>query len=283
MSSLNDYYKLLGLKPTATKAEVKKRYRSLAMKLHPDKNPDPLAHQVFVKITEAYEAISEGKIPKKRQYREKKSKENVVYRRGNEEYTKEEFEEKIRRAKEYAERKKVLLEERFYQRFFSSKLFRYHLYIASAFIFLSLILLLDYQLHSKEESYREFEIARGSSFYELYLGKSKAAIPEELMLFSTGRVEEITIRRSFVFRIPKELSFQFDYKMPSERKVIYEWVPVIRTVHDGFWFYFLIFFMPVSSFFFHKRKGLGDFFVKVNTTVPLFVLLIFCVQLFLSY
>jgi curved DNA-binding protein CbpA len=281
--SLSDYYKLLGLKPTATKAEVKKRYRSLAMKLHPDKNPDPLAHQVFVRITEAYEAITEGKIPKQRQRQERPKKENVVFRRGNEEFTKEEFEEKIRKAKEFAERKKILQEERFYQRFFSSKLFRYHPYIASAFIMLSVLLFLDYQYHIKEDTYKEFEIERGSSYYELYLSKSKAAIPEDLMMFSTSRVEKISVRRSFVFRIPKEVSFQFDYKMPSERKVVYEWVPVIRTVHDGFWFYFLIFSMPISSFFFHKRKGLADFFVKVNTTVPLFVLLIFCVQLFLSY
>ncbi len=51
------YYKILGLPNNSSLKEVKKHYRSLVMKYHPDRNPDPKAHELFVKITEAYHII----------------------------------------------------------------------------------------------------------------------------------------------------------------------------------------------------------------------------------
>ncbi|CAF4116036.1 unnamed protein product, partial [Adineta steineri] len=36
-----DYYKILGVKPDATEKEIKRKFRQLAIKYHPDKNKDP--------------------------------------------------------------------------------------------------------------------------------------------------------------------------------------------------------------------------------------------------
>lgn len=50
-----DYYRTLGLSPDASTREIKKRYRELAMKFHPDRNPDDQeAAERFREITEAY-------------------------------------------------------------------------------------------------------------------------------------------------------------------------------------------------------------------------------------
>src|SRR5260370_30258186 len=52
-------YKLLDLRKTATKTEIKKAYRRLAMKLHPDRNPDdPAAEHKFKECKEAYEVLT---------------------------------------------------------------------------------------------------------------------------------------------------------------------------------------------------------------------------------
>lgn len=61
-----DYYKILGLEKTATKDEIKKAYRKLAMKYHPDKNPNnKAAEDKFKEITEANEVLSDPEKRKK--------------------------------------------------------------------------------------------------------------------------------------------------------------------------------------------------------------------------
>ncbi len=55
-----DYYKVLGLDKSATAADIKKAYRKLARKLHPDLNPnDKTAQQKFQQINEANEVLSD--------------------------------------------------------------------------------------------------------------------------------------------------------------------------------------------------------------------------------
>ena len=62
-----DYYKLLGVAESATQIEIKKAYRKLAVKYHPDKNPgDKDAENKFKEISYAYEILSDPQ--KKAQY-----------------------------------------------------------------------------------------------------------------------------------------------------------------------------------------------------------------------
>ena len=53
-----DYYEVLGVERSATETELKKAYRQLALKYHPDKNPDDAtAEAKFKEATEAYEVL----------------------------------------------------------------------------------------------------------------------------------------------------------------------------------------------------------------------------------
>lgn len=62
MAAKKDFYSVLGVSRTASADEIKKAYRKLAMKLHPDKNPgDKKAEEQFKEITEAYEVLSDDK------------------------------------------------------------------------------------------------------------------------------------------------------------------------------------------------------------------------------
>ena len=57
-----DYYEVLGLQKGATEEEIKKAYRKLAVKYHPDRNPDDKeAAEKFREATEAYEVLSDEK------------------------------------------------------------------------------------------------------------------------------------------------------------------------------------------------------------------------------
>ncbi|MDQ5985658.1 MAG: Chaperone protein DnaJ [Syntrophus sp. SKADARSKE-3] len=82
----DDYYKLLGVEKNATADEIKKSYRKLALKWHPDKNPSnkAQAEEKFKKISEAYAVLSD---PEKRtqydtygsadQFRQQYSQEDI--------------------------------------------------------------------------------------------------------------------------------------------------------------------------------------------------------------
>src|SRR5205809_7930107 len=53
-----DYYDVLGVERSATEEEVKRAYRKLAVKFHPDKNPDdPHAEEKFKELGEAYDVL----------------------------------------------------------------------------------------------------------------------------------------------------------------------------------------------------------------------------------
>ena len=61
-----DYYKILGIEKSASQEDIKKAYRKLAVKYHPDRNPDdPNAEERFKEIGEAYEVLKDPEKRKK--------------------------------------------------------------------------------------------------------------------------------------------------------------------------------------------------------------------------
>lgn len=72
MAQTKDFYQVLGVSPTASQDELKKTYRKLAAKYHPDKNPnDPKAADRFKEISEAYQVL--GDAEKRKQYDQMRS------------------------------------------------------------------------------------------------------------------------------------------------------------------------------------------------------------------
>ena len=69
-----DYYEILQIPKDADDSLIKKQYRKLALKYHPDKNKDPGAEDMFKKISQCYQVLSD---PKKRDLYDKFGEEAV--------------------------------------------------------------------------------------------------------------------------------------------------------------------------------------------------------------
>ncbi|MCC5915791.1 MAG: DnaJ domain-containing protein [Cryomorphaceae bacterium] len=99
------YYQVLGLPDSATVLEVKRAYRSLARKYHPDVNPDTDANEKFQRIEEAYRMIMSGKGRATRwnAYAEAKKRQEEKKRAAQQ--------ERIRRARAFAQKLKEQREQ----------------------------------------------------------------------------------------------------------------------------------------------------------------------------
>jgi DnaJ-class molecular chaperone len=69
------FYDALGIAPTATDDDIKRAYRKLALKYHPDKNVDKPAAEKFKEVSAAYEVLSD---PQKRAVYDKAGAEGLT-------------------------------------------------------------------------------------------------------------------------------------------------------------------------------------------------------------
>ncbi|MBW8078101.1 MAG: DnaJ domain-containing protein [Gallionella sp.] len=72
---MENLYNILGVAPNASTDEIKKRYRALAMRYHPDRNSDAGADVRFNAIQQAYEVLAE---PKRRAEYDQKLNDRIV-------------------------------------------------------------------------------------------------------------------------------------------------------------------------------------------------------------
>ena len=180
----NQQLKILGLKSSASEADIKKAYRKLAMLYHPDKNQDKLAHRKFIKINEAYAGLTD----------DNSSSSFVEHQNTKKETSKQELEKRMEWAKNYA-RLKNIKESRInyisYIQLNKSPMRLLSLYVSIFSLLVSFLFILDYWLLSYDTVECSFISKRynsNSNFYDLTFENIND--PSNKVVFTTD-IEEL--------------------------------------------------------------------------------------------
>ncbi|HTL83443.1 MAG TPA: J domain-containing protein [Bacteroidia bacterium] len=156
-----DHYSILGINPGASKDEIRKAFRRLAMEWHPDRNSSPDAEDKFVAIQMAYDALMEGRTSRRFSFRTARTKTPTEKRK----------EEQHERIKQYILRRQTEFksEREEYRR---SKLFRAWFYSEAWFdlviAFLILFIPVAASIYNNTWWYlvlMPLSIGMGASFY----------------------------------------------------------------------------------------------------------------------
>ena len=199
------YYKLLGLTDRASDQEVRKRFRMLAMKYHPDKNSDPGAEDLFIQLTEAYEYIlNKRPLPSERTTAGGRNKSTKT--------SKEEHEQRIKDArKRFEEQKQRQQEEdqRYFRYLTQGRKWKTIRIGAVIGTLLSALILLDFILphHYEEDNVTEYQrsVAAGPSGQLVGIIKTEQnryywVSNMTQSLYSTSR--KIYVETSWIFHNP---------------------------------------------------------------------------------
>ena len=182
---MEEYFKILGLHPTATKAEIKKAFRKLVLKYHPDVNSNPDAQQRFVQIQTAYEYL----------YNEKEILKPLVQKETAAEKRKKEEKERLKKARErFSEQKRQeqAANERYYTSLTTGKNWRIFKIGTILCTMLAVLLIIEFAL---PKHYQSDQILRFSK--QTYGGMAKQSV----MLFTLENHGNIWVENKGLLQI----------------------------------------------------------------------------------
>lgn len=240
MSRKSKYLSIFGLPETASKAEIRKAYRKLAMQYHPDKNPDPKAHKIFIDLADAYAILMDDKEEEVLSPQQRKAQSFEERRK--------EAEMRYKRQQQREQQEQDL----YFKKLTSGRKWKlFSIYARFSFV-LALILLVEPFLPSH---YEEHTIVAISSKYD-------GLIRDEVICTKTNKglkvfiknpyssifsnKPEVQIERSFIFRNPIRVWYQtihYTKKFDVDFSVL-SLFPVIS----------ILFSIPIISYRFRRKS-----------------------------
>ena len=243
--SLKKYYNRLGLSETANSEEVRRQFRRLAMKYHPDKNPSREAQEQFLEITEAYEILTgKKKIQEPRSVR-KSGAHRAAQKDRVREARKRQYEQMIKEQEETENYFRGLLKSRGW------KVISYGAVLGSV---LSICLLLDFFLphHYSSDRIAKYALDVYSSGQTidkrvsmLKTVENKTYWVEELDFPFYGQYPDFRVQESWIFHDPIHL-----ISVQEGEQVLY---PVQYTFFSFVYLVIPIFLLPLITWY-YKRK-----------------------------
>ena len=241
--SLKKYYDILGLNTSATPAEVRKSYRNLAMRLHPDKNTSNQAKEQFIEITNAYEILigkKEAPILIEKNVSRSKTKSN---------------EDRVKEAQKryYDQQEKERIEnEKYYKSLFIGYKWKIIKLSSVIGLILAVLIVIDLFLprHLQEDTITHY----AKNLYKTINNKDISFVKTingnefwitEMNFNLYGKYPQVIIEKSWLFHQPFQLS--------SIQKTTYANYPISYTFYSMSVLILIIFILPLITRF-YKRK-----------------------------
>jgi hypothetical protein len=255
----SECYRILGLPAGASDALIKKQFKKLALRFHPDRNPSPEAHEHFILISNAVDQLLKAKNTATAHPRKKSQAVNPEKKRA-------EQEQRIRVAKERFEQQRrsdELEQERYFRSLTTGKKWQLYKLIALLSFTLSFVLLLDLMLphhQEKDKMVAFYPKAIGGIKYdyvhEITFSNNKTLFAQRF--FENWKLSEspVIIEKSRLFHTP--ISF---HEMNSR--------PITKAYFDfnlaafGLPLIFL-FLVPLIPYFFQRKTVYFTFLYHVS-------------------
>ncbi len=255
----SECYRILGLPSGASDALIKKQFKKLALRFHPDRNPSPEAHEHFILISNAVDQLLKAKDTATTQTRKKSRPTNPEKKRA-------EQEQRIRVAKERFEQQRrndELEQERYFRSLTTGKKWQLYKLIALLSFTLSIALLLDLMLphHLEKDKMVAFypKAIGGIKYdyvYEIAFSKNNTLFAQRF--FENWKLSEspVIIEKSRLFHTP--ISF---HEMNSS--------PSIQAYFDFNLAAFglplmILFLVPLIPYFFQRKTVYFTFLYHVS-------------------
>ena len=249
------YYKLLGLTSSASDQEVRKAYRKLAMRYHPDRNSDPKAHELFILLNEASDIILNKKDAPHLPIH-KKSKGTTK------ETTKEEKEKRMKTArKRYQDqaKKEQIENDRFFYFLTNGKKWKNLKIIAISGAIISFLMIADLFLprHFQEDEVTHYKLNFARSPSQEMLGIIKTKRKEKYMLsgmnyYVYAKSRAIYVESSWFFHNPIAII--------ARNKITPKKFNIHFNYYSFRWVIILLFIIPLFTYW-YKRKEISFTFL----------------------
>lgn len=273
--SLSKYYRLFGLPETASEAEIKRKYRQLAMRYHPDKFDGD--DSKFIEIKEAYEYLTGKKAVSATQQTYSPTRSTSYARQQSQE-------ERIKQAqqrKRESEYKEYVENERYFQSLITGKKWRFLKLMAYIGLLLTVLLIIDFNL-----PYRyNYEIVTGYSpvnsegggepVRKIFTESGKSFYVEDMV--SVLRTEpEVFLVRSYIFQ--NEIGFVPMKRMLEDINIEHWTIFHIHFTLGAFSRWLLLFFiLPIFVILFKRRTYIftASYYMALYISCPLILIYIF--------
>ncbi len=224
------HYDNLGLPVGASQAEIKKAYRRLAMKLHPDKNPDPRAADLFAQLQDSYDALMNPQA-----YQNSGSKANPSSSAQARPKTAKERTEEARQRYEDHMRRQKANDDRYFNGLVTGRKGKIHKIIMYSCLGIAIFLFLDMFLptHRKTDYVKDYQIGgyqyRQNLHAKIYTMNNGDHVAKDVKYSLLSTHPELYVEKSRLFNIPINIIHPVDgnlnrYTIDS---TIWSYVPLL--------------------------------------------------------